>query len=583
MKKVNSGIIKKLWAFIKPNRKYLILGLIFSAISVIAGLLSTVFIGDGVDYIIGKGNVDFSGLIVVIIKIAVTVGIMFIAEWLTTVFTQKLTYFTVRDIRNLSMETLQKVPLSYIDSKDKGDVLSRVITDVTEVSDGLLLGFTQLFTGLVTIVTTLIIMLVLNWKIGLVVAVLTPLSLFVARYVSRITSGEFKMQSVKRGQLTSLIDEMVGNQKVVKAYSKEEDNQKLFDEINADLCDIGTKATFFSSLTNPTTRFVNNVVYVAVGLIGAMVVMANPVAFTVGRLTAFLMYATKYTKPFNEISGVITELQSAFASARRIFEILEESKETPDKIDAFILDEVKGKVEIQNVDFSYDKNRELIKDFNLKVKPGQRIAIVGPTGCGKTTIINLLMRFYDTDSGEILVEDKSIKNITRNSLRKSYGMVLQETWLKKGTVKENIAYGTPGATDEEIFEAAKKAHAHGFIKRLPKGYDTVIGDEIGGISEGQKQLLCIARIMVRLPNMLILDEATSSIDTRTEIKVKSAFDEMMKGRTSFVVAHRLSTIKNANKILVMNKGKIVEQGTHKELIEKQGFYYELYSSQFAET
>ena len=583
MKNVNFETVKKLYKFIKPNVKFLILGLIFSATSVVATLLSTVFIGEGVDCIVGAGNVDFTKLNMVLIKIAVTVAIIFIAEWLQGVFTQKLTYKTVCEIRNLSLETLENVPLSYIDSRDKGDLLSRVITDVTEVSDGLLLGFTQLFSGVVTIIATLIIMLALNWIVALVVAILTPLSLFVSRYVSRVTSGEFKVQSEKRGQLTALVDEMVGNQKVVKAYSKENVNQELFDKINLELKECGTKATFFSSLTNPTTRFVNNVVYVVVGLIGAILVINNPLTFTVGTLTAFLMYATKYTKPFNEISGVITELQSAFVSARRIFEVIEEKREVPDAKFAKILINSEGNVDIENVSFSYDKNVELIKDFNLTVTKGQRIAIVGPTGCGKTTLINLLMRFYDVDLGKISVDGTDVKKITRNSLRSSYGMVLQETWLKKGTVKENIAYSNPTALDEQIIETAKKAHADGFIRRLKDGYNTVIGDDVGGISEGQKQLLCIARIMLDLPNMLILDEATSSIDTRTELKIQDAFDKMMKGRTSFIVAHRLSTIKSADKILVMNKGRIIEQGTHSELLAKKSFYYELYHSQFEET
>ncbi len=582
MKKVNFETIKKLYVFIKPNLKYLILGLIFSAISVVANLLCTVFIGNGVDCIIGVENVNFQKLTGVMIKIGVTVAVIFVAEWLQGVFTQKLTYKTVCEIRNLSLETLENVPLSYIDGNDKGDILSRVITDVTEVSDGLLLGFTQLFSGVVTVIATLIIMLSLNWIVALVVAVLTPLSLFVAKYVSKVTSDEFKIQSVKRGELTALVDEMVGNQKIVKAYMKEQENQKIFDEINYELKDCGIKATFFSSLTNPTTRFVNNVVYVVVGLVGALLVIENPVSFTVGTLTAFLMYATKYTKPFNEISGVVTELQSAFVSASRIFEVIDAKRESPDVKFAKILRNPDGNIDIENVNFSYDKNTELIKDFNLSVTKGQRIAIVGPTGCGKTTLINLLMRFYDVDSGKICVDGTDVKKITRNSLRTSYGMVLQETWLKKGTVKENISYGTVGATNEQIVEAAKKANADGFIRRLKNGYDTVIGDDAGGISEGQKQLLCIARIMLDLPNMLILDEATSSIDTRTEIKIQDAFDKMMQGRTSFIVAHRLSTIQSADKILVMNKGRIIEQGSHKELLAKKGFYYELYNSQFAE-
>lgn len=583
MKKLSLGTVKRLYTFIKPNRAYLVLSLLFSALSVIATLLCTVFIGKGVDCIIAAGDVDYGKLGTALIEIGVTVAVIFVAELLQNIFTQKLAYRTIRDIRNKSIESIESVPLSYIDGNDKGDILSRVITDVTEISDGLLLGFTQLFNGIVTIVATLVIMLVLSWKIALAVVVLTPLSLFVARYVSKITAGQFKTQAGKRGEMTSLVDEMVGNQKVVKAFSREDKNEADFAVINEDLKACGTKATFYSALTNPSTRFINNVIYIAVGLIGAMIVIADPNGFTVGTLTAFLMYATRYTKPFNEISGVITELQSAFTSAKRIFELLDAPREEPDADDALTLENTKGKVTLKNVEFSYDKNVELIKDLNLNVKPGQHIAIVGPTGCGKTTIINLLMRFYDADGGEISVDGLPIKDIKRNSLRASYGMVLQETWLKKGTVKENIAYGSPDADEKSIIEAAKNAHADSFIKRLPDGYDTVISDEAGGISEGQKQLLCIARIMLNLPNMLILDEATSSIDTRTEQKIQSAFDAMMKGRTSFIVAHRLSTIKNADRILVMNKGRVLEQGTHKDLLEKQGFYYNLYNSQFAQT
>ena len=579
-KALDLGMLKRLYAFIRPNRKYLFLSLFCSLISVLASLLATVLAGEGVDCIVGAGNVDFKRLGLIAAAIGVVVAVIFVSEWLQNIFIQKLAYKTVRNIRNDSMETLQNAPLSYIDSRDKGDILSRVVTDVTEISDGLLLGFTQLFNGVVTIAATLVIMLVLRWEIALVVGIFTPLSLLIANYVAKHSAAEFKKQAVKRGEMTALVDEMVGNQKVVKAFLQEENNTEKFEKINDELKESGVKATFFSSLPNPSTRFVNNIIYIAVGLIGALMVIGDPAAFTVGTLTAFLMYAGKYAKPFNEISGVVTELQSAFTSARRVFEVLDAEQEDPDAPDAETL-HAEGRVEIENARFSYNKETELIRDLNLRVERGERVAIVGPTGCGKTTIINLLMRFYDVDGGRILVDGKNIENVTRNSLRSSYGMVLQETWIKRGTVKENIAYGRPEATDEEIEAAAKKAHAHGFIRRLPQGYDTVIGEDAGGISEGQKQLLCIARIMLDLPNMLILDEATSSIDTRTESKIQRAFDEMMEGRTSFVVAHRLSTIENADKILVMKAGRIIEQGTHAELLQKRGFYYKLYNAQFA--
>ena len=580
-KALDFKLLKRLYTFIKPNRRYLILSLAFSTVSVLAALFATVLAGKGVDCIVGKGDVDFPRLARVVIAIAAVVAVIFVSEWLANIFTQKLTYRTVRDIRNLSIESLEKVPLSFLDSRDKGDILSRVITDVTEISDGLLLGFTQLFNGIVTIVSTLVIMLVLRWEIGIVVGIFTPLSLIIANYIAKNTSEEFRKQAQKRGELTALIDEMVGNQKVVKAFSQEKNNERRFEEINAELKESGTKATFYSSTTNPTTRFVNNIIYIAVGIIGAIMVMHDPVAFTVGTLTAFLMYATRYAKPFNEISGVVTELQSAFTSAKRVFEVLDAEHETPDARNAIIL-RAKGDVRLEDVAFSYNKETELIKDLNLDVKKGQRIAIVGPTGCGKTTIINLLMRFYDVDEGKISVDGHDIRSVTRDSLRGSYGRVLQETWIKKGTVRENIAYGRPDADEDDIIAAAKNAHADSFIRRFPNGYDTVIGEDAGGISEGQKQLLCIARIMLDLPNMLILDEATSSIDTRTEIKIQKAFDTMMEGRTSFVVAHRLSTIEHADKILVMDKGRIVEQGTHAQLLAKKGFYYDLYNSQFAQ-
>lgn len=573
-------LLGRLFSFTKHNGVYLFAGLFFSLVSVLVSLFATVLAGWGVDCIVGEGNVDFERLFRIVAVIGISVAVIFAAEWLQNIFTQKLAYKTVRDIRNRAMETLQKAPLSYIDSHDKGDILSRVITDVTEISDGLLLGFTQLFNGVVTIVSTLVIMLVLKWEIALVVAFFTPLSLFIANFVAKHSAAEFKKQAAKRGEMTALVDEMVGNQKVVKAFLQEKNNTARFEKINAELRESGVKATFYSSLTNPSTRFLNNLIYVAVGIMGAIMVMNDPVSFSVGTLTAFLIYAGKYAKPFNEISGVVTELQSAFTSARRIFEVLDAERETPDAENAAVL-HAEGEVELKDVSFSYDKETKLIEGLSLHAFAGERVAIVGPTGCGKTTIINLLMRFYDVDGGSISVDGQDIRGVTRDSLRSSYGMVLQETWIKRGTVRENIAYGRPEASGEECAAAAKRAHADGFIRRLPQGYDTVIGDDAGGISEGQKQLLCIARIMLDLPNMLILDEATSSIDTRTEIRIQRAFDEMMEGRTSFVVAHRLSTIVHADKILVMRAGKIVEQGTHEELLKKNGFYAEIYNSQFA--
>ncbi len=573
-------LLGRLFSFTKHNGVYLFAGLFFSLVSVLVSLFATVLAGWGVDCIVGEGNVDFERLFRIVAAIGISVAVIFAAEWLQNIFTQKLAYKTVRDIRNRAMETLQKAPLSYIDSHDKGDILSRVITDVTEISDGLLLGFTQLFNGVVTIVSTLVIMLVLKWEIALVVALFTPLSLFIANFVAKHSAAEFKKQAAKRGEMTALVDEMVGNQKVVKAFLQEKNNTARFEKINAELRESGVKATFYSSLTNPSTRFLNNLIYVAVGIMGAIMVMNDPVSFSVGTLTAFLIYAGKYAKPFNEISGVVTELQSAFTSARRIFEVLDAERETPDAENAAVL-HAEGEVELKDVSFSYDKEKKLIEGLSLHAFAGERVAIVGPTGCGKTTIINLLMRFYDVDGGSISVDGQDIRGVTRDSLRSSYGMVLQETWIKRGTVRENIAYGRPEASGEECVAAAKRAHADGFIRRLPQGYDTVIGDDAGGISEGQKQLLCIARIMLDLPNMLILDEATSSIDTRTEIRIQRAFDEMMEGRTSFVVAHRLSTIVHADKILVMRAGKIVEQGTHEELLKKNGFYAEIYNSQFA--
>ena len=578
-KQSKKAYLSRVWAFVKKDKLLLILSAIFSVLSVVANLLVAVFIGKGVDNVIGFGNVDYGELTKNVIFIAGFVVIIVFSEWLSDFFIQKLAYKTAESLRNQAEEGLLNAPLSFIDAKSKGDLLSRMITDANEVSEGLLLGFTQLLKGVATILATLIIMLVIEWQIGLLVVILTPLSLFVARYISKISAEQFKRQAENRGKMTSFVNETVGNQKIVKAFSREERNQEIFDGINADLKESGTKATFFSALTNPSTRFVNNVIYIAVGIFGAMKVISSPLLFTVGDLTAFLIYAVKYTKPFNEISEVITELQSAIVSAKRVFEIIDCKREEDDK-GAAALTEVSGSVEFSGVDFSYDKKVELIKNLSFKAKKGQKIAIVGPTGSGKTTLINLLMRFYDVDGGGIFIDKKDTGLLTRKSVRSCFGMVLQESFIKKGTVFENVAYGNKNAKKEDVIKACIAAKADGFIIRLPKGYDTVIDDD-DGLSEGEKQLISIARIMVKLPEMLILDEATSSIDTRTEIKIQQAFDTIMKGRTSFVVAHRLSTIKSADLILVLDKGKIVEQGKHEELLSKKGFYYELYNSQFA--
>lgn len=576
----NNSILKKILSFTKPYLGYLVLTMIFAVISVGLTLYAPILTGDAIDKIVEEKNVDFSAISVILIKFAVVVGITAVAQWLMNLCTNKLTFYTVRDIRVKAFDRLQEVPLSYIDSQGQGDIISRMVTDVEQISDGLLMGFTQLFSGIVTIFGTIGFMLSIDVKITLVVVLITPLSLFVASFIAKNTFNMFKVQSETRGEMTSLIEEMIGNQKVVKAFCYEDDAEEKFDEINGRLQVCGVKALFYSALTNPCTRFVNGLVYSGVGVFGAISALSGNIS--VGQLSCFLSYANQYTKPFNEISGVITELQSAFASAKRVFEIIEAQPQTPDSDDAVVLENVDGRVELQNVEFSYNPQVKLIENLNLSVKSGQRIAIVGPTGCGKTTIINLLMRFYDVNSGEISVSGNPIKNVTRNSLRSMYGMVLQETWLKTGTIFENIAYSKPDATMEEVVEAAKQAHCHSFIKRLPNGYDTVISDEGANISQGQKQLLCIARVMLALPPMLILDEATSSIDTRTEIRIQKAFNKMMQGRTSFIVAHRLSTIKEADCILVMDKGHIIEQGTHESLLEKGGFYANLYNSQFAE-
>lgn len=575
----DKSLIKPLMKYIKPYWWLLAASVLFAVVSVALTLYAPILMGYGIDKIIDVGKVDFDGIAPILVKLGVVVGITGITQWLMNLCNNKISYLVVRDIRTDAFTRLQKLPLKYIDSQPHGDIISRIITDIEQISDGLLMGFTQLFTGLVTIFGTVGFMISINLKIALIVIVITPLSLFVARFIAKNTFSLFRKQSEARGEMTSLVEEMIGNQKIVKAFSYEDESEERFDEANLKLQDVGVKAVFFSSLTNPCTRFVNGVVYAAVAIIGAFSVGG---AFTVGQLNCFLTYANQYTKPFNEISGVITELQSAFASARRVFEIIEEPTELAEPADAKVLTEVDGTLVAENVSFSYSEDVPLIEDLNLSVKSGQRIAIVGPTGCGKTTIINLLMRFYDVNSGEIVMSGVPIKECTRNSMRSMYGMVLQETWLKTGTIKENIAYGKPDASFDEIVSAAKSAHCHSFIKRLPQGYDTIISDDGGSLSQGQKQLLCIARVMLSLPPMLILDEATSSIDTRTEILIQQTFNEMMKGRTSFIIAHRLSTIVNADCILVMNAGHIVEQGTHSELMARQGFYANLYNSQFAQ-
>lgn len=575
----NKQTLKRILKCIKKYSVLVVFSLICAAVSVVLTLYAPILMGNGVDKIVGAGNVDFDGLKAVLVKLVVVVAITAIAQWLMNIINNRITYKVVNDVRTMAFDKLSRLPLSYVDSHTHGDIVSRIIADVDQFSDGLLMGFTQLFTGVMTIVGTLVFMLSINRIITVVVVVITPVSLFAASFIAKKTYNMFKKQSEIKGELTSIVNEMVENQKVVTAFSMEDKVNDRFNEVNDRLNVAGLKATFFSSTTNPVTRFVNSLVYTGVGIIGA--VMAIKGRITVGQLSSFLSYANQYTKPFNEISGVVTELQNAMASAARVFELIDEEAEIADKSDAVVLKDVSGSVKLTDVDFSYDKSKELIKDLNLDVKPGARIAIVGPTGCGKSTVINLLMRFYDVDSGSIAVSGHDIKDVTRHSLRENYGMVLQETWLKSGTIKENIAYGRPDATDEEIIEAAKQSHAHSFIKRLPKGYDTMITEDGGNLSQGQKQLLCITRVMLDLPPMLILDEATSSIDTRTEIRIQRAFNKMMKGRTSFVVAHRLSTIKESDVILVMKDGHIIEQGNHETLLAMNGFYTNLYNSQFA--
>ncbi|CVI73503.1 putative ABC transporter ATP-binding protein [Clostridiales bacterium CHKCI001] len=578
-KEKNKEVMLKVLRSIRPYWFLVVLSFVMAAVTVALTLYVPILIGYAVDEIVAAGNVNFPGVWAIIKQIVVVIVITALSQWLMNVCNNRITFRVIKDIRTKAFHRLENLPLKYVDSHQYGDVVSRIVSDVDQFSDGLLMGLTQLFSGVITIIGTLAFMLYLNWIIALVVVIITPLSLFVARFIAQRTYTMFHKQSETRGKLTSLIDEMIGNQKVVQAFGYEDDALKRFDKINETLGEFSLKATFFSSITNPATRFVNGVVYAGVGIVGAIAAVNG--VLTVGRLTSFLSYANQYTKPFNEISGVITELQNALASAARVFELMEEEPQIPDAEDAVVLADVDGNVEMDHVYFSYTPEQKLIEDFNLNVKPGQRIAIVGPTGCGKSTIINLLMRFYDVDDGCVKVEGEDIRHITRESLRDNYGMVLQETWLKSGTIRENIIYGKPDASEEEMILASKAAHAHSFIKRLPQGYDTVITEDGGNLSQGQKQLLCIARVMLCLPPMLILDEATSSIDTRTEIRIQKAFAKMMQGRTSFIVAHRLSTIKEADVILVMNNGNIIEQGTHEELLAQNGFYANLYNSQFA--
>lgn len=578
MHKTNSTW-KKVLCYIRPYSFYVILSLLFAVLTGVLTLYAPILVGDAIDYIIGRDQVLFGKIAGILRNLAIIIVITGVGQWLMNLCNNQITYRVVLDVRLKAFKKLEKLPLSYIDSHANGDTISRIITDVEQFSDGLLMGFSQFFSGVVTIVTTLIFMLTIDIKITLIVVLLTPLSFFVAGFIAKRTYQMFRKQSETRADMTSLVNEMVGNQKIVQAFGYGSTACGRFDEINGKLKTYSLKAIFFSSITNPSTRFVNNLVYMGVGIGGALSAITG--AISVGQLSCFLTYANQYTKPFNEISGVVTELQNALACAKRVFDFIEEEPETKDDQDALVLTDAKGNLKLEHVGFSYKKEVPLLKGLNLEVKPGQKIAIVGPTGCGKTTLINLLMRFYDVDEGVIRMEGEDIRHITRDSLRENYGMVLQETWLKSATIAENIAYGNPQATREEIIHAAKEAHAHSFITRMPDGYDTVISEEGGNLSQGQKQLLCIARVMLRLPPVLILDEATSSIDTRTEIQVQKAFEELMEGRTSFIVAHRLSTIRTADRILVMKDGNIIEQGTHEELLAQNGFYRQLYESQFA--
>lgn len=577
--KNNKEIIKKVLDYIGKYKIFLLLSIILAAISVALTLYIPILTGNAVDCILGPGQVDFAGILVILKTMAVIILLTAIVQWLMNACNNKITYQVIRDVRDEAFRKLEILPLKYIDSHAHGDIVSRIIADVDQFSDGLLMGFTQLFTGVITIIGTLLFMISINVTTTLIVVVLTPLSFFIANFIAKRTFKMSKLQSETRGEQTALIDEMIGNEKVVKAFGREEKVIEQFDEVNNRLEKASVKAIFFSSLTNPCTRFVNSLVYAGVGIVGAFLAIRGRIS--VGQLSSFLSYANQYTKPFNEISGVVTELQNAIACAGRIFEFIEEEPQIPDAEDAIVLKQPKGEIDIQDVAFSYTEDQKLITDLNLHVKPGQRVAIVGPTGCGKTTVINLLMRFYDVNKGSIQVDGVDIRKLTRDSLRKGYGMVLQETWLKSGTIKDNIIMGKPDATMEEVIAAAKASHAHSFIKRLPNGYDTVISEDGGSLSQGQKQLLCITRVMLCLPPILILDEATSSIDTRTEIKIQKAFATLMEGRTSFIVAHRLSTIREADIILVMKDGNIIEQGNHETLLAKGGFYAGLYQSQFS--
>ena len=573
-----SETLKKVLRYLKRYWFFLALSFGLAAITVASTLYIPLLTGDAVDCVIGKGQVDFTGIFAVLKRMVMVIGVTAVAQWGMNICNNKMTYQIVRDIRNEAFAKLEILPLKYLDGHPSGEVVSRIIADVDQFADGLLMGFTQLFTGVLTIVGTIGFMLSVNVGITLVVLLITPVSMIVASFIAKKTFTMFRLQSEARGEQTALIDEMIGNQKVVQAFGHEKDAMEQFGEINERLRKYSLRAIFFSSITNPSTRFVNSLVYTGVGVTGALAAISG--RMTVGQLTAFLNYANQYTKPFNEISGVVTELQNAIACAGRVFELIEEEPQVPEPADATVLTDVEGRVDLEHVAFSYRPDQKLIEDLNLAVKPGERVAIVGPTGCGKTTVINLLMRFYDVDAGSISVEGDDIRQVTRKSLRSSYGMVLQDTWLRSGTVRENILIGKPDATEEEMIEAAKNSHAHSFIKRLPKGYDTVIGEDGGGLSQGQKQLLCITRLMLCRPPMLILDEATSSIDTRTEMKIQNAFARLMEGHTSFIVAHRLSTIREADVILVMKDGHIIEQGNHESLLAKKGFYAKLYNSQF---
>ena len=575
----DKAVLKRVLTHIKKYRILVILSFVCAMITVASTLYAPILTGDAIDLIVGKGLVDFDGIKDIIYTFLMVTVVTVISQWFMNIINNHITYSVVRDIRIEVFNHMEELPLSYIDSHKHGDIVSRIVSDIDQFADGLLMGFTQLFTGIVTILATLGFMIAVNVPIALVVIVLTPLSLFVASFIAKRTYHLFHRQSETRGDITSLVDEMIGQQKIVQAFGYEDDALDRFEEINDRLEKDSMSATFYSSIVNPCTRFVNNLVYAAVGIIGAVSVIST--GFTVGQLTCFLSYANQYTKPFNEISNVITELQNAMACAGRVFELLDETPQVPEKEHAHVLTDTKGAIEIKDVNFSYVKDKTLITNLNLSVKPGMRVAIVGPTGCGKSTLINLLMRFYDVDTGSISVDGTDIRDMTRDSLRENYGMGLQETWLKSGTIRENIAYGKPDATDAEIIQAAKLAHSDSFIRRLPQGYDTVIAEDGGNLSQGQKQLLCITRVMLLLPPMLILDEATSSIDTRTEIRIQKAFNRMMQGRTSFIVAHRLSTIREADVILVMKDGNIIEKGNHDQLMAQNGFYTNLYNSQFA--